>query len=518
MENRIESSSEKKVYSHTYDSLVRELASTMEVDNTKLFPKAEGEFNHEDIASWIGTVEFKGGKAPDIQASLSSDRGRNVLKFEVADQKTVEGGDVPATKEELIYSMALTEAKMKVVSDIAEDTYPAVAFQIKDYRKEMEGVREEILGNNREKVSLNEVVHGVLSRKNMAAAVIVGGMILSACGFSVEVNTPNTTATETQPSVTETVPSPIVETATIATPTFEPTATATPEEPTPTKVPLPEEIATTMNLNPERTYTISNIVSDAVTTKYLVDTFNNANMAKWDSEIGEWTDTTLEEKYGHLVPSDEEMISYVIYGNFFFGEQKDSWQMYDHRWEAVRLLTRSTGNIKTVESFNEDLQMNIVNVYGEVLLRDKEGKIHLLNVRLDAVNPTAEFGLWVCSVNQEEPTESDLCGSGNLLKMSSVEEELEYYGKPGQYLLIVFSTKLPTDSPPKYKDLGKGFVSTRYVSCYYDWLENKTIYQSLADALAEKQVPADLPKDFVISAQKAYIYMDMDELKKIWKE
>ena len=114
-------------------------------------------------------------------------------------------------------------------------------------------------------------------------------------------------------------------------------------------------------------------------------------------------------------------------------------------------------------------------------------------------------------------TKEEICGSGNLLKMSSVEEELEYYGKPGQYLLIVFSIKLPTDPPPEYKDLGKGFVSTRYVSCYYDWLENKTIYQSLADALAEKQVPDDLPKDFVISAQKAYVYMDIDKLVEIYE-
>ena len=79
------------------------------------------------------------------------------------------------------------------------------------------------MGNNREKVSLNEVVHGVLSRKNMAAAVIVGGMILSACGFSVGVNnTPNATATETQPRVTETVELGATETPTLAvTPTME---------------------------------------------------------------------------------------------------------------------------------------------------------------------------------------------------------------------------------------------------------------------------------------------------------
>jgi len=349
MENRIESSSEKKVYSHTYDSLVRELASTMEVDNTKLFPKTEGEFNHEDIASWIGTVEFKGGKAPDIQASLSSDRGRNILKFEVAEQKTVEGGDVPATKEELIYSMALTEAKMKVVSDIAEDTYPAVAFQIKDYRKEMEGVREEILGNNREKVSLNEVVHGVLSRKNVAAAVIVGGMILSACGFSVEIVTPNATATETQPRVTETVELGATETpfqpgvtetmelGATETPTLEVTPTATEVAPTPTEVVVRTEFARGEVMTPEEI-------------KVNVDWYYNLT----DEELNQLTEGNLwsfSEYKGDGRPRD-------INGNILSETQDLGYlNVYDEKIENLGLTDR-------IEHYNA-LFLGLTKVRGE---------------------------------------------------------------------------------------------------------------------------------------------------------
>ncbi|MFA5837571.1 MAG: hypothetical protein WC837_11525 [Bellilinea sp.] len=114
--------------------------------------------------------------------------------------------------EELIYAMAWTAAKMKVVSDIAEDTYPSVAFQIKDYRREIEKVREEILGDKRENTSLDEAIHGVLSKKTLAAAVIIGGMVLSACGVGIEIVTPNATATETQPRVTETVDIGVTET------------------------------------------------------------------------------------------------------------------------------------------------------------------------------------------------------------------------------------------------------------------------------------------------------------------
>jgi hypothetical protein len=499
MESKPEGLMSEKAYCHTYDSLVREMASRMVINDEKILPKEGDKFDYEDINSWIGAVDFAEGKTPDIEVRLSSRKGKDVVKFETQEQETVKSADEKVGNKKLLYSMALTEAKMKVISDIAEDTYPAVAFQIKDYRKEMEKVREEILGNKKENTSLDEVINRVMSKKTLAAALIIGGMILSACGSGIEV-TSKAAATETQPRVTETV-----EIGVTATPTVEVTPTA--------EVVIPDPLVAIekFNLDSERTYTLS---EDG----YLVDTFNQANMAKWNSEIGEWTDTTLEEKYGHLVPSDKEMASDIAYGNYFCGGQKDSWQMYDRRWETVRLLTRSNGNVKTVESFSEEVQMNIVNIYGEVLLRDKEGKIHLLNVRLDAVNPTGEFGLWVCSVNQEEPTESDLCGSGNLLRMDSLKEEVDYYSKPGQYILVEFSTKLWGNPPTKNIDHGRGFTSIKYITSFHDWLRNKAIYQSLADALAKKTVPDDLPDDFVIYAQIASIYMDMDELIKIWKE
>lgn len=227
MENRTEHFSEEKIYCHTYYGLVWEMASAMEVDSKKLFPEAEGAFDHEDNESWIGAVKFKEGKGPDIQASLSSARELKVIKFEVADHKGIGVLDEKSTREELIYSMALTEAKMKVVSDIAEEVYAAAAFQIKDYKREIEMVREVILGDKRGNTSLDEVIHGVMSKKTLAAVVIIGGMVLAACGVGVEINTPNATATETpfMPVVTETAPG-VSETPTLeVTPTAEATAT-----------------------------------------------------------------------------------------------------------------------------------------------------------------------------------------------------------------------------------------------------------------------------------------------------
>jgi hypothetical protein len=182
MENLSENGMEKKVYSHTYDSLVREIAGNMSVDEVKIYPKTEKEFDYRDLESWLGAVKFTEGKTPDIQANLSSDQGQKTLRFDIADQKVVEELDEKATKEELIYSVALTEAKMKVISNIAEEVYPAVAYQIEDYRKEMEKVREEVLGNKKEAVSLEEILGGLVNRKSMAAIILMGGMILAGCG------------------------------------------------------------------------------------------------------------------------------------------------------------------------------------------------------------------------------------------------------------------------------------------------------------------------------------------------
>ena len=359
MENRTEHFLEEKIYCHTYDGLVREMASAMEVDSKKLFPNTEGEFDHEDIESWIGAVKFKEGKVPDIQASLSSDRGLNVIKFDVADQKGIGSLDEKATKEELVYSMALTEAKMKVVSDIAEEVYPAVAFQIKDYKREIEKVREEILGDKRENTSLDEVIHGVLSKKTLAAAVIIGGMVLSACGISVEIVTPNATATETQPRVTETVDIGITETP------FQPGVTET--APGVSETP-------TLEVTPTTEATATQEVAPVEQKRILL------------SEKIEYSGYQFDLEFSMLESDKITKSTFDKYGveSLLFNENKPG---------ARELLAKAT--IYTfLDTYNFQNKMNVSldeyvanpgNYPAKIMLRDDEGKIAEQTLTIDQV-------------------------------------------------------------------------------------------------------------------------------------
>ena len=95
----------------------------------------------------------------------------------------------------------------------------------------MGNMRQEMLGNKSKAGRLNQALHGVLSKRNITAAVIIGGMLLAACG-----NVPVAEATQSaataplQPGITETLPGDMTpevsETPTlVVTPTAEATAT-----------------------------------------------------------------------------------------------------------------------------------------------------------------------------------------------------------------------------------------------------------------------------------------------------
>lgn len=207
MEKQVDVLMNEKAYCHTYDSLVRELSSRMEIDDEKILPKEGDKFDYEDINSWISAVDFIEGKVPNLEAGLSAEKGKNPVTISVLEQETIKSADEKVSNESLLYSMALTEAKMKVISDIAEETYPAVAFQISDYRKEMEKMREEILGSKETTSSLDEILARMpMKRGFMMSTLIVSGMILAACGYT-PVETPiYKSPTPFQPEVTVTSP------------------------------------------------------------------------------------------------------------------------------------------------------------------------------------------------------------------------------------------------------------------------------------------------------------------------
>lgn len=232
---------EQRVYCNSYDELVRGLAKKMEVDKVKLFPTEEENFDFEDIQGWIGLVDFQNREVPDIMVNLSADKGMNVFRFNVKDVKPIEDKDEKETKEQWITRTAITDAKMKVIEGVAEDVYPAVAFQIADYRKEIENIREEILHNKNERLSFEDILEALpslpSSKKGMmglATTAVVASMILAACMASTPTNAYEKTAT--QPAITEVSPTyqptdepiltPSIEVTEV--PTLQPTETAEP--------------------------------------------------------------------------------------------------------------------------------------------------------------------------------------------------------------------------------------------------------------------------------------------------
>jgi len=253
MENKIERVEDEKVYCYTYDSLVRELSKNMVVNEEMLLPK-EGEESiggHESIFNWIKAIDFEEGKTPAIEATFSSDGGKKMMRLDTEKQTPVGSLDEKVSKEELLYSMALTEAKMKVVSAIAEEVYPAVAFQISDYRKDMDKMRDEILENKSQVSNFNEVMHGALSRKNVVSAVVIATMLASSTGCVVATGTAKPIESTTNPAMTETFIPPT------ETGAENPSAAAVTELPTTTATEMP-----VITQTPEVGLSVENVPAD----------------------------------------------------------------------------------------------------------------------------------------------------------------------------------------------------------------------------------------------------------------
>jgi len=211
----------------SYENFVIELAEKMGVDEKVYLPKEEGEFDYEDIYSWIRAVDFRNG-TPKIERTIKEDGGTKTVKLNTQELDVIKDEDEKLSKEAQLYVMAVTEAKMAVVAELAEDTYPAVRYQMNDVRREMQKVRQEIFGVEDKKKSIKEVLDKMVSRKKIqaATALIIASMILAACTNPTQVS-----ATEviypTQPVATEVSPTPIYATSTAM---ETPEATAMPEQ------------------------------------------------------------------------------------------------------------------------------------------------------------------------------------------------------------------------------------------------------------------------------------------------
>ena len=90
-------------------------------------------------------------------------------------------------------------------------------------------MRQKMLGNKSKAGTLYEVVHGVLSNRNLGGALIIGEMVLAACVYVPATGTSqNATPTPLQPAVSKTMSVTMTPVKTVTvTPTEEATVTAT---------------------------------------------------------------------------------------------------------------------------------------------------------------------------------------------------------------------------------------------------------------------------------------------------
>lgn len=230
MENMPESTKEnfdkERAVCSSYDLLVNELSARMVIDTKKYLPVKEGEFDHEDILSWVSAVDFKDGETPDVGVDIRDSKNESLMKFEARDVEVIKGKDVLASNESILYSMALAEAKMKKIAEIAEDTYPAIAFQIAEIRDEYKDVREELLKEDEPETTLVESFGKVAARRKfLYGTLVVMGIVLVACAAYESTKDVGTGTSTSEPPAVETTeaPTPTME----ATKTMEPTPTAT---------------------------------------------------------------------------------------------------------------------------------------------------------------------------------------------------------------------------------------------------------------------------------------------------
>jgi hypothetical protein len=247
MNNNPEMDGSKEQVCFRYDGLVGALTERLVVDEKIIFPDdGKSSIDHEDILSWIKAVKFKDNQVPSIRVVLMkemvqmNERGSASVTFNTRDVNPIESLDEKVSPQRLMYSLALTEAKMKVISDIAEDVYPAVADQIKDYEREFAAARNEMLGIDQSLLSMNQVWNRAGLASRVGLAVVALGFVSAACSaalperFSPETQSP-VVAAETMPAeatpVEELVPTFTVEPTNAPTeiPTAEPTVEPTVE-------------------------------------------------------------------------------------------------------------------------------------------------------------------------------------------------------------------------------------------------------------------------------------------------
>ncbi len=183
-------------------------------------------------------------------------------------------------------------------------------------------------------------------------------------------------------------PQPPVVTPTLTlTPTPEPTLSPTSTHiPTPSPVPWPQEILEQLDLQSDRTYVTEG--------NYYVDTYNGAKLACY--EPGGWRLTTVEEKYGHLVPADMAE-RYPVFVNVFEGDEYE----IGHGIKTVMLQgIYWTGDYLERQADYDGVK--VTELDGIFAARDNNGKLYQLRVRLYSPDVPGVFEIFVATQIDEK--------------------------------------------------------------------------------------------------------------------
>jgi hypothetical protein len=326
-------------------------------------------------------------------------------------------------------------------------------------------------------------------------------------------------ATPTTEAIATRTPSPVPSATPTPTITLTPTATATSTitlTPTPDIEAMIRNLVSEFNLDPQRQYEL--LTSEG--RQYLVDTFNQAKMAKLEG--GSWVDTTTEEKYGHLVPEGvTTRINTPVYGKMF--EHPDSTQGISLRdiqkYDYLTFIAWSTGNMNFVEEYDEDLGQEVIKIYGTIVFPDHEGKLMEMKVRYDVVDPGYRVQTYTCNwegdVDFSKGSPLTLCPAYNSLPpLDTVEEFIEVHSKPGQMIDVGYVTQRPNEPPLVYKsDWSK--INNR--ACHYSWHRDKKFYNNFTDFLLNEG-DIEIPENYIFASSTVSLFMTIEEILPYWEE
>ena len=257
-------------------------------------------------------------------------------------------------------------------------------------------------------------------------------------------------------------------------PTEEPSPTPTPAqavEPTPKEIPI-DGIVESLKLNPEREYKKEGA--------YLIDTYNGAKMAKLSDK--DWVDTSLDEKYGHLLPSipnrpyQEPNLTGIGQLNYFPN---------DRAYESYTIRPIYTGNIIKSTFHNPLTNTDITLTLPEVVIRNLKNEVVLFHVFLGSDDLPGKVLINI---------KRDLGGGSYTVDAfwGSTEDILGLI-QPGNQIETPFFYRMPEREIPVECN-EHGYCSDYDITVFYLYSTYQEQLQELVDELKTGQIISDSSK------------------------